>query len=306
MAKRPSRKTIIKKLDKVFSQFIRRRFAVNEIAKCVTCGKQAHWKELQAGHFMSRKHYSTRWDEINVQTQCSGCNVFRYGEQFKFGMYLEQAYGNGVAPTIAEAWFEEFLEPEEEAQADEIEADHTMPTTEQMEAIAGKWQFIGAPLQIVYSVEDGNMYAQATNQPRFEVKPTSDSTFTFVGVPASVTFHFEEDGTVTRATHHQGQNAPMEKVVADTITVETLAEYEGRYYCEELETMYTLNLVDGKLMAHNRWVDAFPFTHVKNEAFAGGEWFLSSITFDRDPSGTVTGFMGGNTRTRNVWFEQMK
>ena len=97
MAKRPSRKTIIKKLDKVFSQFIRRRFAVNEIGKCITCGKQAHWKELQAGHFMSRKHYSTRWDEINVQTQCSGCNVFRYGEQFKFGMYLEQAYGNGVA-----------------------------------------------------------------------------------------------------------------------------------------------------------------------------------------------------------------
>ena len=88
MAKKPSRKTIIKKLDKVFSQFIRRRFAVNEIAKCVTCGKQAHWKELQAGHFMSRKHYSTRWDETNVQVQCSGCNVFRYGEQYLFAKHL--------------------------------------------------------------------------------------------------------------------------------------------------------------------------------------------------------------------------
>ena len=61
MPKKPSRKTLVKKLDKVFSQYIRRRFAVNEIAKCVTCGKQAHWKDLQAGHFMSRKHYSTRW-----------------------------------------------------------------------------------------------------------------------------------------------------------------------------------------------------------------------------------------------------
>ena len=249
----------------------------------------------------------TRWSHTGGET--AHRTYFAYLPDIESGLFISSAnpaYGNGVAPTIAEAWFEEFLEPEEEAQADESEADHTMPTADQMEAIAGKWQFIGAPLQIVYSVEDGNMYAQATNQPRFEVKPTSDSTFTFVGVPASVTFHFEEDGTVTRATHHQGQNAPMEKVVADTITVETLAEYEGRYYCEELETMYTLKLVDGKLMAHNRWVDAFPFTHVKNEAFAGGEWFLSSITFDRDPSGTVTGFMGGNTRTRNVWFERMK
>ena len=97
MPKKPSRKTIVKKLDKVFSQFIRRRFAVNEIAKCVTCGKQAHWKELQAGHFMSRKHYSTRWNDINVQVQCSSCNVFKYGEQYKFGLYLEDAYGKGTA-----------------------------------------------------------------------------------------------------------------------------------------------------------------------------------------------------------------
>ena len=97
MPKKPSRKTIVKKLDTVFSQYIRRRFAVNEIAECVTCGKKAHWKELQAGHFMSRKHYSTRWDETNVQVQCSGCNVFRYGEQFKYGLYLEQAYGEGTA-----------------------------------------------------------------------------------------------------------------------------------------------------------------------------------------------------------------
>ena len=100
MPKKPSRKSIVKKLDKVFSQYIRRRFAVNEIAKCVTCGKQAHWKELQAGHFMSRKHYSTRYDETNVQVQCSGCNVFRYGEQYKFGRYLEEAYGEGTAEDL--------------------------------------------------------------------------------------------------------------------------------------------------------------------------------------------------------------
>lgn len=100
MPKKKSRKSLIKKLDTVFSQYIRRRFAVNEVAKCVTCGKEAHWKELQAGHFMSRKHYSTRWEETNVQVQCSGCNVFRYGEQYKFGIYLEQAYEKGTADEL--------------------------------------------------------------------------------------------------------------------------------------------------------------------------------------------------------------
>lgn len=90
MRTKQTRSKIVKKLDSVFSEYIRRRYAKNDIAECVTCGKQDHWKRLQAGHFMSRKHYSTRWDEDNVQVQCSGCNVFRYGEQYKFSLYLGQ------------------------------------------------------------------------------------------------------------------------------------------------------------------------------------------------------------------------
>lgn len=88
MPKKPSRKTLITKLDAVFSEYIRRRYAKNDIAQCVTCGKKDHWKNLQAGHFISRKHYATRWNEENVQVQCVACNVYRYGEQYLFGVYL--------------------------------------------------------------------------------------------------------------------------------------------------------------------------------------------------------------------------
>ena len=88
MPKKPARKTIITKLDNIFRQYIRLRYSKNEIAECVTCGKQDHWKKLQAGHFCSRKHYSTRWDEDNVQVQCVSCNVYRYGEQYLFSKYL--------------------------------------------------------------------------------------------------------------------------------------------------------------------------------------------------------------------------
>ena len=90
MPKKPSRKTIVNNLDKVFSEYIRRRKAKNNIAECVTCGKKDHWKNLQAGHFMSRKHYATRWDEENVEVQCMACNVYRYGEQYLFAKHLGQ------------------------------------------------------------------------------------------------------------------------------------------------------------------------------------------------------------------------
>ena len=89
MARKPTRKGLIKKLDTVFSQYIRMRTANhNGYVECVTCGKQDHWKSMDCGHFISRKHMSTRFHEDNCQVQCKSCNVFRYGEQYKYSLWL--------------------------------------------------------------------------------------------------------------------------------------------------------------------------------------------------------------------------
>ena len=99
--KKVSRSKLVKKLDTVFSQYIRLKNSVDEKATCFTCGKVDHWKKLQNGHFQSRKHYSTRWDEINCQVQCAGCNVFKYGEQYKFSVNLDAKYGQGTAERLS-------------------------------------------------------------------------------------------------------------------------------------------------------------------------------------------------------------
>ena len=97
--KKPTRSKLVKKLDTVFSQYIRLSNADNnKNCICVTCNKVFFWKEIQAGHFMSRKHYSIRWDERNVKPQCAGCNVFRYGEQYKYSLYL----GNKLSEKLLE------------------------------------------------------------------------------------------------------------------------------------------------------------------------------------------------------------
>ena len=66
MAKKSTRKKLVDKLDKVFSIYIRRRYADNDIAECFTCGKQDHWKKLQNGHFQSRKHYATKVARVEL------------------------------------------------------------------------------------------------------------------------------------------------------------------------------------------------------------------------------------------------
>ncbi len=100
MAKKLTRSKLVKKLDTIFSQYIRQKNSIDGIATCFTCGKKDHWKKLQNGHFQSRRHYSTRWDEINCQVQCAGCNVFKYGEQYVFGNKLDQKFGSGTAKRL--------------------------------------------------------------------------------------------------------------------------------------------------------------------------------------------------------------
>ena len=94
------RSTLVKNLDTVFSQYIRLRYAKNEIAECYTCGKKDNYKKLQAGHFASRRHYATRWNEYNVQVQCYSCNIGMQGLQFEFGKRLNLQYGNNFAEDL--------------------------------------------------------------------------------------------------------------------------------------------------------------------------------------------------------------
>ncbi|MAB40148.1 MAG: hypothetical protein CL525_13780 [Aequorivita sp.] len=89
-----------KKLDSIFSKFIRLRESKDGQAICFTCQKQDSWKKLQAGHFQSRRHQSTRWCEINVQNQCVKCNIYSQGEQYKFAKLLDIKYGEGTSDKL--------------------------------------------------------------------------------------------------------------------------------------------------------------------------------------------------------------
>jgi len=87
-----------KELDKWFSLYIRLRNAnFGGVTECFTCGKIDYYKNLQCGHFQSRRHNATRWDEYNCQVQCAACNVFRHGEQWKFGENLDAKYGKSTS-----------------------------------------------------------------------------------------------------------------------------------------------------------------------------------------------------------------
>lgn len=91
--KKMSRKQAIKKLDSVFSQYIRLKDSLGGDATCVTCGITKPWKDLQNGHFYTRGRFPTRWDEDNCHVQCYRCNVLLKGNYINYTKYMIDRYG---------------------------------------------------------------------------------------------------------------------------------------------------------------------------------------------------------------------
>ena len=96
--KKVKRKTLIKKLDAAFSQYIRWRDAdADGLVKCISCDTKKHVKQMQCGHLFSRRHYATRWHEKNCAGQCYGCNIGDQGRQWVMAKEIDKKHGEGTA-----------------------------------------------------------------------------------------------------------------------------------------------------------------------------------------------------------------
>ena len=104
MAKKAKTHAKLKKeLDAVFSKYIRWYYAdANGYVECYTCGQVKPVKEMQAGHFQSRRHNSTRWEFNNVRPQDARCNMFAQGEQYLFGQKLKAEIGDEAVEELVQ------------------------------------------------------------------------------------------------------------------------------------------------------------------------------------------------------------
>ena len=81
------------KLDKVFSEYIRKRDTRNGVFKCISCGRILLYEQADCGHYINRKHMATRFDEMNCNAQCRSCNRFDEGNIQGYRRGLVAIYG---------------------------------------------------------------------------------------------------------------------------------------------------------------------------------------------------------------------
>ena len=92
--KKPSISKLKKKTWKIFSEYIRRKYADSDgFVECVCCGVKKHWKLIQASHIVPGRRLGILFEESGVFPCCIGCNVFKNGNYREFDAFIDRKFG---------------------------------------------------------------------------------------------------------------------------------------------------------------------------------------------------------------------
>jgi len=210
-----------------------------------------------------------------------------------------------VANALVDVFFSDELEPEEET-AEKADSAGVVVPERLLKAYEGKYKLATIGMIFSFTLKEGKLIFSAEGQPELEMIPRSDSVFDYKGVEATVEFNLDGDGKVVSAIHSQGgMQMELIPVAPYEPSPEVLEAYVGRYYSDELQTFYTLEMKDSTLTLLIRNTEDIKLNPTEEDSFRGSVFFIGEMEFLRDDAGRVTGFSVSNGRTRGIRFERI-
>ncbi len=209
-----------------------------------------------------------------------------------------------IPQKIADVFFKEYMNAEKPVTDEKPQTAGKFDyDPEDFEPLTGRYELKIQPGFILTFSRDGDrLYTQATGQPEIDIRATSDSTFSLVGVNANITFHLKEDGSADSLTLHQNGNHVATRIEWEPSQAE-MKEYTGRYFSEELQTFYTVAMEDSSLILQHYSMDDQSMTPGDKDSFSAG-FPIAEMKFIRNEEGKISGFEASNGRTRGVLFEK--
>jgi hypothetical protein len=127
--------------------------------------------------------------------------------------------------------------------------------------------------------------------------------FIIGGIKTVVSVEFEE-GEKNKMIITDGNSLPQileEYDSSPLITIEK-EEYTGRFYSPELETTYTISLINDQLIGYHNRHGEFPIGILKRDItdWAG----MAIVKYKRNKKGEIIGLYVDMNRVENVWFEK--
>lgn len=94
MAKQKTIAGLVEEAAVILQRIVRLKAADDSgYARCVTCGAEKMWNEMDGGHFIKRRFTAHKLREENIHPQCKGCNGPRGGNEIAYTLYMTDTYG---------------------------------------------------------------------------------------------------------------------------------------------------------------------------------------------------------------------
>jgi hypothetical protein len=160
---------------------------------------------------------------------------------------------------------------------------------------------------VAITKENDRLVLQQEGEREHRLFPESETKFFLKKADRQVSFVRKENGIVNEfiasgSTGGQDWSISVKRI--QSLNVEQLNEYLGRYYSDELCTSYTIMSQNGQLwLTHIRKADIKLIPNGSDQ-FTGNKWHLQQVYFERDINNNVTGFRadGGNGWVRKLYF----
>ncbi|MCO4822407.1 MAG: beta-lactamase family protein, partial [Flavobacteriaceae bacterium] len=210
----------------------------------------------------------------------------------------------GIASDIAEIYFKDhFTEDETEAETPSEEAASFTVSEDLLKNYVGKYKAASIGLIIEYKLEEGQLIAYPVGQSSLKLIPTSEHVFKYETIDATVTFNLDSEDISNTAVHVQGgSDFELVRIPDFDPSLEELEMYTGKFYCDELETFYTLKIKDSSLIAEHRNLKSIKLEPTEDNTFSGDIFFMSEVAFKKDENGSISAFTVGNGRTKGILF----
>ena len=156
-----------------------------------------------------------------------------------------------------------------------------------------------------FTLENGQLMAQATGQPKFPVYPSGNDNVFWKVVDAHFTFERAADGgAVIGGVHHQnGLDAAAKKMTRTPLTADQLTDLTGDYYSDELAVLYSVSVRDGGLSV--RYSRGELALHQITGDIYSASFPIGTLRFTRGADGTCTGFMINDGRVQKLRFDKV-
>lgn len=154
-----------------------------------------------------------------------------------------------------------------------------------------------------FTAERSQLMVQATGQQRYPLFASAPDEFFTKAFESSVHFLKRSSDGVGAVWRQGGQEFPLRRIVRETPDAQALQACAGDYYSDELRTVYTVSLREGKLMLRYPRGE-LELTPLTRDMFAAA-FPVHSVTFRRGASGACEGFGVTTGRVRNLSFSRV-